>query len=407
MSAESGQERTEQATPKRLKESREKGQVPRSKELNSMALLMASGGAFLILGESMLGGLSDLMSKSLSIKDAQAISKDGIIEVFGQALFDNLLVISPLFVLLTVVVFLTPIGLGGWSFSMKAVSFKLDKLDPIKGLGRVFSVRGLMELVKVLAKFVLVAGVSGLIIWSLIDELVGLGNESLHSALSHVASMCGWTFMACSSALIIIAAVDAPFQLFQHNKQLKMTKQEVKDENKETDGRPEVKGRIRAIQQEMSRKRMMDAVPTADVIITNPTHYAVALRYDQDTMRAPTLVAKGADLIAMQIRAVANDNDVPIVEAPPLARALFASTEIDQQIPEGLYMAVATVLSYVYQLKVAEANGYYPPDEPEDLPVPDELNDLLPADPASEDDSASQPESDTDPDTDPDKHRGI
>ena len=377
MSEQTGQERTEQATPKRLRESREKGQVPRSKELNSMALLMAAGGGFLLMGEGILNDLAELLKNGLRIKNAQEISASGIIEILSDTAVNSMLIVTPLFVLLTVVVLLTPIGLGGWSFSLKAVSFKLEKLDPIKGIGRIFALKGLMELVKVLAKFALVAGMSAIIIWSLIDELVGLGNEPLEVALAHVAKLCGWSFMACSSVLIIIAAIDAPFQLWQHNKQLKMTKQEVKDENKETDGRPEVKGRIRALQQELSKRRMMDAVPEADVIVTNPTHYAVALRYDQFNMKAPVVVAKGADLVAMQIRTVADQHNVEIVSSPPLARALFASTEIDQEVPGGLYVAVATILSYVYGLKIAKANGDFPPDRPDDLPIPDELSDLL------------------------------
>ncbi|VAW52165.1 Flagellar biosynthesis protein FlhB [hydrothermal vent metagenome] len=377
MSQDTGQERTEQATPKKLKESREKGQVPRSKELNSMTLLMASGGGFLLMGESMLIGFSETLTKGLSFKNAQEIDADGIVRIFGETALDCLLLVAPLFALLVVVTMLTPLGLGGWSFSLKAISFKLEKLDPIKGIGRIFALKGLVELVKVLAKFLLVASVSGFIIWSLIEELVGLGEEPIQAALAHVASLCGWSFMASSSVLIIIAALDAPFQLWQHNKQLKMTKQEVKDENKETDGRPEVKGRIRALQQELSQRRMMDAVPDADVIITNPTHYSVALKYDQFGMKAPIVVAKGADLIAYKIRTVAEKNNVTVVSAPPLARALFASTELDQEIPGGLYVAVATILSYVYQLKASVYNGDTPPDSPSDLPIPEEFKDVL------------------------------
>jgi len=377
MAAETGQERTEQATPKRLREAREKGQVPRSRELNSMALLIAAGGGFLLMGGSILSGLRDVLQRGLDIKNVQLIDAERLLEVLASTLLNGFLVVAPLFVLLVVVTLMTPIGLGGWSFSMKAVSFKLEKLDPIKGLGRIFALRGLVELLKVLAKFMLVAGMSGLIIWSLIDELLGLGSEPLQVALVHVASLCGWTFIACSSVLIIIAAIDAPFQLWQHNKQLKMTKQEIKDEHKETEGRPEVKGRIRALQQELSKRRMMEAVPTADVIITNPTHFAVALSYDQLSMKAPVVVAKGADLVAANIREIAQQNNVAIVSAPPLARALFASTELDQEIPGGLYVAVATILTYVYQLRATAASGDMPPDEPDDLPIPDELIDVL------------------------------
>jgi len=311
---------------------------------------MASGGGFLLMGESMLVGLSEALRKGLSFKNVQEIDANGIVRIFGETALDCMLLVAPLFALLVVVTMLTPLGLGGWSFSLKSISFKLEKIDPIKGLGRIFALKGLVELVKVLAKFLLVASVSGCIVWSLIDELVGLGAEPIHVALAHVASLCGWSFMASSSVLIIIAALDAPFQLWQHNKQLKMTKQEVKDENKETDGRPEVKGRIRALQQEMSQRRMMDAVPDADVIITNPTHYAIALKYEQG-MGAPICVAKGVDAVALKIREVGEAHEIPIVESPPLARALYASVDLEEAIPPEHYKAVAEVIGYVMRLK--------------------------------------------------------
>jgi len=377
MAQDSGQERTEQPTPKRLREAREKGQVPRSKELNSMALLMAAAGGLLVMGENLIDGLSELLRSGLSIKQARNIDSQTMMELFGDSALQSLILISPLFVLLVVIVIMTPLGLGGWSFSTKAISFKWEKLDPIKGMGRVFSARGLMELVKVLAKFLLVCVISGIILWSLIDEILGISGEPLKQALTHVATLCGWSFLASSSVLILVAAVDAPFQLWQHNKQLKMTKQEIRDESKETEGRPEVKSRIRTLQREMSQRRMMEAVPTADVVITNPTHFAVALRYDAMAMRAPVVVARGADLIAAQIRSVASEHDVTIVSAPPLARAIYASTDIDHEIPAGLYIAVATILSYVYQLRAAIDQGDLLPDEPTDLPIPDELVDVL------------------------------
>ena len=377
MSEDTGQEKTEEPSAKRLKESREKGQVPRSKELNTMMLLMGSAAGFLFMGDSVLGGIKNIMQRGLSIKNAQAITPEGILQVFSDTALQSLFIIAPLFLLFTVVVMLTPLGIGGWSFSMKAVSFKLEKIDPIKGFGRIFALKGLMELAKVLAKFALVASISAAIVWSLIEELLGLGNEPLEAAIIHVAKLCGWSFLACSSALILVAMIDVPFQLWQHTKQLKMTKQEIKDENKETEGRPEVKSRIRALQQEISQRRMMEAVPTADVILTNPTHYAVALKYDQSSNGAPVVVAKGADLIAANIRAVAEQNGVAIVSAPPLARALYASTEIDQEIPAGLYVAVATILTYVYQLNTMNEYGGVAPEKPVDLPIPDELKDVL------------------------------
>ena len=373
MAENPAQERTEQATPKRLREAREKGQIPRSRELNTMALLMASAGGLLVMGRSMVSDLEAIMRYGLAIEPARSMNTDSVIETFSTIGLQSLMIVAPLFLLLVVAAIMTPIGLGGFSFSIKAISFKFEKLDPIKGLGRIFALRGLMELLKVLAKFGLVTAISALILWSLMDELLGLGDEPLHQALAHVAQLCGWSFLACSSVLILVAAADVPFQLWQHSKEMKMTKQEVKDESKETDGRPEVKSRIRSMQQELSQRRMMEAVPDADVVITNPTHFAVALRYDQFSMQAPVVVAKGADLVALRIRSVADENHVTIVSAPPLARALYASTEIDQEIPAGLYVAVANVLSYVYQIDAVQYGNGSKPEMPTDLPIPEEL----------------------------------
>ena len=377
MAENQAQEPTEEATPKRLREAREKGQIPRSRELNTLALLMASAGGLLIMGEGMVNDLKAILHYGLSIGPARSLDSNSMIESLNTIGLQALITVAPLFVLLVVTAILTPIGLGGFSFSLKAISFKIDKLDPIKGLGKIFALRGLMELLKVLAKFSLVAAVSGITVFSLINELLSLGSQPLQQALAHVARMCGWSFLACSSALILVAAIDVPFQLWQHAKEMKMTKQEVKDESKETDGRPEVKQRIRGMQQELSQRRMMESVPDADVIITNPTHYAIALRYDQFSMMAPVVVAKGADLVAGRIRDVATENNITIVSAPPLARALFACTEIDQEVPAGLYIAVANILSYVYQIDAAQYGGDGPPEMPTDLPIPDELKDAM------------------------------
>jgi len=380
MSAESGQEKTEQPTAKRLQDARDKGQVPRSRELNTMALLMASAATFLFLGGGMLDGLKEIFVHTLSLKNIQLMTAGSIARVLGDAMLQGLWIMAPFLLITMLSIIITPLGIGGWSFSMESVSFKLEKLDPIKGLGRVFSAKGLMELVKVLAKFVLVAVISTAIILSLINQLTGLSEEPLITALTHLAHLCAWSFLAYSSVLIIIAAIDIPFQLFQHTKELKMTLQEVKDENKETDGRPEVKGRIRSMQQELSQRRMMESVPEADVVITNPTHFAVALRYEQNSMSAPVVVAKGADFVAAKIRSVATEHGVTLVEAPPLARALYASTKINHEIPAGLYVAVANILSYVYQLNAAQQYGYDRPLQPDDLPVPDDLIDAMKTD---------------------------
>jgi len=369
----SSEERTEQPTPKRLKDAREKGQVPRSRELNTLAVLMASAAGLLLLGKGMTEQFAHIMQRGFSLEREVVMDPAALTQYLAAGIGDGLLMVAPLFGLLLVAAILGPLGLGGWSFSTKAIAFKFEKLNPIKGLGRIFSVKGLMELAKTLAKFLLVAAASAAILWSQVGELLSLGAEPVERALAHAGTICLWAFLLISSVLILVALVDVPFQLWQHTKQLKMTFKEVKDEHKETEGSPEVKGRIRSIQREMSQRRMMKAVPDADVVITNPTHYAVALRYERDGAGAPRVVAKGADLIALQIRTIAEANGVPVVSAPPLARALYALTELDQEIPAELYVAVAHILAYVYQLDAASGRSDAPPPPPEDLPVPEEF----------------------------------
>ncbi len=368
----SGEERTEQPTPKRLREAKEKGQVPRSRELNSTIVLMVAAMGLMLLGGMLVDDLAKIMRDALIIERAKVMDPTALVQQFGTVIGKALWMLSPLLALLVLAAMTGPVSMGGFSFSTKAIAFKASKLNPIKGLGRIFSAKGLMELVKTLAKFLLVAAVSVLLLWSLKTELLSLANESLRQALAHAGTLFVWAFLALSSVLVLVAAIDVPFQLWQHKKQLKMTFKEVKDESKETEGRPEVKGKIRALQMEISQRRMMDKVPDADVVITNPTHYAVALRYEREGNGAPRVVAKGADLIAMRIREIAQSHDITIVSAPPLARALYATTKLEQEIPAELYVAVAHILAYVYQLDAAHAQGNDEPPVPTDLPVPDE-----------------------------------
>ena len=365
---ESGQEKTEQPTPKRLREARKKGQVARSRELNTMLSLLAGAIGLLLLGDSLFGKLTALVSNGLNLDPKQIRETNMMTATLGDSFMEALLALTPLFIVLIAAAFAGPLLVGGFSFSMKAVAFKLEKVNPLKGLKRMFSVKSLVELVKAIAKFSVVAGVATLLLWNMLGSLLALGMEELHNALSHAGQLGGWAFIVLSAALIIIAAIDVPFQLFQHNKQLKMTKQEIKDEMKESEGRPEVKGRVRQLQREMSQRRMMEEVPTADVVITNPTHFAVALKYDDDGGGAPIVVAKGSDHVAARIRQVAQDNNIVLFSAPPLARALYATTELNQEIPGDLYLAVAQVLAYVYRLNNM-VNGEVP-EMPSDLPVP-------------------------------------
>ncbi len=371
---ESSQERTEEATPKRQREAREKGQIPRSRELNTMLVLMASAGGMLLLGRQMAEDLLALFRGGLSFGRAEVFDVTAMQHALVAAIGDALIALTPLMIVLVVVALLAPVALGGWSFSPKSMTPKLDKLNPIKGLGRVFGARGLMELVKAFAKFSVISVCAVFILLSLAPDLLSLGNGFLHTDLARAAALVGWSFLAMSASLILIALIDVPFQLWEHNRQLKMTRQEVKDEYKETEGRPEVKARIRQLQREMAERRMMEEVPRADVVVTNPTHFAVALKYGRK-MNAPKVVAKGADLIAANIRRVAAEHKVPMFEAPPLARALYHHTELNQEIDAGLYVAVAQVLAYVYQLRTRREAGEEPPPRPGDLPIPEHLRD--------------------------------
>ena len=367
-----GQEKTEQATPKRKEEARKKGQVPRSRELTTMAMLLMAAVAMSFLGEHMIVQLGDVMRLGLEVDRAKLFDTHAVIELFAQAAMLGLLLMLPFLVLMLVTAVAAPVALGGWSFSAEALAFKFDKINPVTGLKRIFAARGAMELVKALAKFLLIGLIGALLLWYFLPQLMSLGREEPAAGLAHAGQILSRSFVVLSASLVVIAAIDVPFQLWDHAKNLKMTRQEVRDEHKNTEGKPEVKARVRTMQREIAQRRMMSEVPKADVVITNPTHYAIALRYDADRMAAPVVVAKGVELIAGQIRTVALANKVPVFEAPPLARALYYSTEIQQPVPAGLYLAVAQVLAYVFQLR-ASARGGPVPVAPEDLPVPDDF----------------------------------
>jgi len=369
---EDGQERSEQATPKRQEEARKKGQVPRSREMTTMAMLLMAAVCMSLMGGHMIERLGAVLQLGLQVERAKLFDAFAVIEILGQAVYQGFMVITPFLLVMLVTALVAPVALGGWSFSTEALSFKADKLNPLKGLKRIFAVRGIVELFKALAKFLLIGSIGAALLWHYLPELMGLGREAVEHGLAHAGNILSTSFVALSASLLLIAAIDVPFQLWDHAKNLKMTRQEIKDEHKDTEGRPEVKSRVRAMQREIAQRRMMEEIPKADVIITNPTHYAVALRYDTDNMSAPIVVAKGVELMASQIRTVAVANNVPLYEAPSLARALYYSAEINQEIPAGLYLAVAQILAYVFQLK-ATVRGGPVPARPADVPVPDEF----------------------------------
>jgi flagellar biosynthesis protein FlhB len=370
---DSSQERTEEATPKRREDARKKGQIARSRELNTMSMLLLGAVGLISMGPFMIARMEDLFRTGLSQQRDAVFDPWTMIDVFSISIMQGVALVLPFMLLMLVTAMLAPMALGGWSFSVEALGPKLEKLNPLKGLKRIFALRGLVELLKALAKFLLIGGVGAMLLIHNMPRFNGLAYESVPQALAHAGSILGWSFLLLSLSLAVIAAIDVPFQIWDHAKNLKMTRQEVKDEYKTTEGKPEVKAQIRRMQQELAQGRMMSEVPKADVIITNPTHFAVALKYDAKNMRAPLVVAKGADLIASQIRTVATANGVPIFEAPPLARAIYYSTDIDREVPAGLYMAVAQVLAYVYQLRTARTKGGFEPHRPVDLPVPDEF----------------------------------
>jgi len=344
------QDRTEQATPKRREDARKKGDVPRSRELTMTGVMLSGGGALLLLAGPIGGDLVAAFESGFEIERDLLLDERYLVPAFAEIASKGFLSLVPFVVVLLCAVFLSASVIGGWSFSLKAAAFKAERMSPLKGLKRVFGANGLNELVKAIAKFSLVAVIAVSWLWYTSDDLLSLGRQPIADAIPNALRMCGVSLLVVSLGLIVIAAFDVPFQLWQYEKKLRMTRQQVKDEFKETEGRPEVKARVRALQQQIATRRMMEELPTADVVITNPTHFAVALKYDDTTMGAPKVIAKGKDLIAKRIREVATEHGVPLFSAPPLARVLFRTSEIGDEIPARLYTAVAQILAYIYQL---------------------------------------------------------
>lgn len=372
---EDGQERTESATPKREEEARKKGQVPRSRDLNAAAVTLLSCGAISVFGERMISQFSALMRSGLSPHFSASMEPTQMLSAMGSAVLSGFMAVMPVLAAGFIAALAAPMALSGWNFSTEALMPQFSRLNPITGFGRLFSSNGFIELAKSLLKFSVVAVIAIKVLRSDTSALVNIGHESLPVAMAQAAHLCTSALLSLAFGMLFIAGIDVPIQLWQHAKQLKMTREEIKREAKESDGSPEVKGKIRRMQQEMSRRRMMAEVPTADVIVTNPTHFAVALRYDDNRNRAPIVVAKGADEVAARIREIAKENNVPIFEAPPLARVLFRSVDLNKEIPASLYTAVAQVLTYIFQLrayKKGEVN--MPPSKPtvevnEDAPI--------------------------------------
>lgn len=362
---DSGQERTEAPTPKRQREAREQGQIARSRELGTTLVLIVSAAGLLLLGPTTAVALLEELRTGLSPTREMIFDPLWMTRGLGEMAWRGFLAILPLIGLLMLAAFLAPLLMGGIGFSWKALAPKLERIDPLKGLQRMFALRALIELIKSIIKFLLVGAVAALVIWLELDDLLRLGLTDPRGGLLAAMEILGWGFLLMSASTLLIAAFDVPYQWWEHIKQLRMTKQEIKDEFKETEGKPEVKQKIRQLQMQAAQRRMMQEVPKADVIITNPTHFAVALRYDAARGDAPIVVAKGRDLVAARIREIGEEHGVLIFSAPPLARALYQTTDLNQPIPAELYRAVAQVLAYVYQLNEARRKGGMPPPRPE------------------------------------------
>ena len=372
MAEESDLEKTEEPTGRRIEQAREQGQVPHSRELGTFLVLMVAAATIWIMGGWFMQRSMAILKKGFSVDPVFAREADLMLPRLADISTDIFFVFSPLLVLLLVAAVLPPFFLNAWVFSPKALVPDLKRLNPISGFGRMFSWNSLMELGKAVLKASLLGVVAVILIAKEGPEIFGLFNESLDGALAHAGELITYSFLVLVGALLLVVAADVPFQLWQYFHGLKMTREEVRQEMKEMMGDPHVKGRIRSLQMQAARKRMMAAVPTANVVVTNPTHFAVALAY-QAGMAAPKVVAKGAGEIALKIREIANQHGVPIMEAPPLARALYKHGDLDAEIPSALYSAVAEVLAYIYQLANWRAQGGVYPVPPRDLSVPAEL----------------------------------
>ncbi|AHL76185.1 flagellar biosynthesis protein FlhB [Stutzerimonas stutzeri] len=371
--SESGADKSEEPTDKRVRESREKGQIARSKELSTVAVTLGGIGGLLASGGGLAGSLMAMMQGSFELSRETLLDEGAMVRLLMNSGMIALEAVMPLLIVLMVVSIIGPISLGGWLFSGKTMAPQFSRMNPGPGLKRMFSTKALVELLKALAKFLVVLLVALAVLSAYQDDLLSIAKQPLDLAIMHSVEVVGWCALWMACGLILIAAVDVPFQLWDNKQKLMMTKQEVRDEYKDSEGKPEVKAKIRQLQRDAAQRRMMQAVPEADVVITNPTHFAVALKYDGTKGGAPMLVAKGGDFVALKIREIANEHKVTVLESPALARAVYYSTELDHEIPAGLYLAVAQVLAYVYQLRQYRSGKGKRPDPLSNLPIPPDL----------------------------------
>ncbi|GAB3250427.1 flagellar type III secretion system protein FlhB [Chitinimonas naiadis] len=373
MAEDSDQERTEDPSPRRLEDARAKGQIARSQELVTFSVLMTAVVAMISMGGAMFDSLKRVMVNNLTFDRATLDDIDQLLAHFSQASFDALMAVLPFAGAIAIAAILASIILSGWLFTWDAIAPKFSKLNPMTGIGRIFSVRSIVEMVKAILKSGLIGGVAVATIWSEKAEVVHLVAMSPFESLAYLFELIKFTMLMVVGSMAVLVLIDVPYQLWDYKRNLRMTKEEVKQENKESDGDPQVKAKIRQLQMQAARQRMMTEIPKANVIVTNPTHYAVALRYDEK-MKAPQVIAKGSFLLAERIIELGKENKVPILRTPPLARALYHHADLGADIPSALYSAVAEVLAYIMQLQQYKRYGGHEPTLADKLPVPDDLD---------------------------------
>jgi flagellar biosynthetic protein FlhB len=369
---DNSQEKTEEPTAKRLQKAREDGQIPRSKELSTSLVLIVGALALWIFGGFIYKGAENIFVFNFTLERSHLFDEKEMVIHLSASALEAIVALSPVMIALIIAAILGPLALGGWMFSGKSLLPKLNRISPLAGFKRMFGLKSLVELLKSWAKVLVIAGCTILLFFALENSILFLNQEPDRQAIVHAMDLVMLAALALAISTLLISVIDVPFQIYDFTKKMKMSLQEVKDEHKETEGKPEVKQRIRRLQYEMSQRKMMQDVPEADVVITNPTHYAVALKYHSEGMEAPLLVAKGTDEVALKIREIAKAHNVPIVEAPSLARSVYAYTRIGKEIPEGLYVAIAQVLAYVYQLN-QHFKGLGPKPKQPVFPVPPDL----------------------------------
>jgi len=374
MAAEQDQDRELPASQKRLDDARKRGQTPRSRELTTAALLLAGAAGMAGIGPQLTQKAMDFLRDGLTVSRAAAFDPAVAMETAGHIALIGIMPALPLLGILFIAALAAPLAIGGWVFSTEPLTPDFSRLNPLRGLSNLVSMQSAAELGKAILKVILIGGVVGSLVWRDQSAFVVPLSQDSGTAMAWVGKVITRDFLWMSAVLLVIAAADVPLQIWQHRRELRMSKDDVKREFKESEGDPQVKGKRRQLQRQAARRRMMSAVPTADVVVTNPTHYAVALSYQGGARGAPRVVAKGTDEVAARIREIAAENGVPLLEAPPLARALYRHVELEAEIPAALYNAVALVLAWVSQLRHASAGRM--PVAPVGLPVPPELDPL-------------------------------